>query len=210
MLRAPLDGDVRPEIARTWIVGGRVSASERRRAGIGMVIDRFGAREILRSLLYASRLAAGPGLLVTIDDLEALLGGEGAVRYTRMRRDDAYEAIRELIDEGASMPGLFLVFAGRPGVFTDEKAGLRSYAALAMRVEPEVQADRPNPFDDLQDLDAMWRANWAELRHQLEQAYGARSPVAVDTGLLVAAGPVSPVKLLVEAILSHGGEARGA
>ncbi|MDA8345403.1 MAG: DUF2791 family P-loop domain-containing protein [Thermaerobacter sp.] len=209
LLRPSLETDVRRETASTWISGGKVSASERRRVGIGLALDRYGAREILRSLLYANRMVRGKGLVVTIDDLDGLLGGEGPVRYTRLRRDDAYEAIRELIDEGASMPGLFVAFAGRREAFTDEKAGLRSYAALAMRVEPEVEADRWNPFDDLQDLDALWREDWPRWRKRLEQAYGVESPEAVDAQLLVSMGPVSPVKLLVDAIHRQGGSAHG-
>lgn len=210
VLRPGGEPDIRQETARTWITGGRVPASERRRAGIGMALDRYGAREILRSLLHALRLVGGKGLVVTIDDLDALLGGDGPIRYTRLRRDDAFEAVRELIDEGASMPGLFIVFAGRPDVFTDERAGLRSYAALAMRVEPEVRANRPNPFEDLQNLDALWRDDWAHWRRELERAYGRPVPDDIDAQVLANLGVVSPVKLLVDAILSGGEPARGA
>ena len=198
------------ETAAAWMAGGKVSATQRRRAGIGMAIDRYGAREILRSLLYANRLVGGKGLLVAIDDMEALLGGEGQLRYTPLRRDDAFEAIRELIDEGAGMPGLFVLFAGRPEIFSDERAGLGSYAALAMRVEPEVEADRPNPFEDLQDLDAVWRRDWPTWRGRIAEAYGASPQAVQESQGLVAMGPISPVKLLVEAIRGKEGEAHGA
>ncbi len=210
LLRPSLALDARRETASTWISGGKVSASQRRRAGIGLVLDRYGAREILRSLLYANRLAGGKGLLVTVDDLDALLGGDGPVRYTRLRRDDAFEAIRELIDEGASMPGLFVVFAGRPAAFDDERAGLRSYAALAMRVEPEVQANRSNPYEDLQDLDLLWRDNWPHWRRALAEAYGASASEALESQTLAAVGAVSPVKLLVDAIHAREVGAHGA
>ncbi len=198
------------ETAAAWMSGGKVSGTLRRRAGIGMAVDRFGAREILRSLLYAQRLVGGKGLLLTIDDMDCLLGGEGQVRYTRLRRDDAFEAVRELIDEGQGMPGLFVLFAGRPELFDDERAGLRSYAALAMRVEPEVESVRPNPFDDVKDLDGVWRRDWPAWRTALAEAYGASPQVVLESWSLVAMGPVSPVKVLVEAIVGKGADTVGA
>ncbi len=211
MLRPGADQELaHRETAATWIAGGKVSATQRRRAGIGMAIDRYGAREILRSLLHANRLVGGKGLFVAIDDMEALLGGEGPLRYTPLRRDDAFEAIRELIDEGQGMPGLFVLFAGRPEIYTDERAGLSSYAALAMRVEPEVEGDRPNPFEDLRDLDAVWRQDWPAWRSRIAEAYGASPQAVQEAQGLVAMGPISPVKLLVEAILGKEGDVRGA
>ena len=209
-LRPFVDQEVHRETASTWITGGKVSAMQRRRAGIGMTLDRYGAREILRSLLHANRLAGGKGLLVTIDDIDALLGGEGAVRYTPLRRDDAFEAMRELIDEGAGMPGLFTVFAGRPEIYADERAGLASYPALAMRVEPEVRSQRANPYEDLQELDAIWRQDWPHWRDRLVEAYGAQADEAVESRAILAVGSVSPVKLLVEAIRAKEGDVGGA
>ncbi len=198
------------EAAAAWMSGAKVSATLRRRSGIGMALDRFGAREILRSLLHARRLVGGKGLVLTIDDMDALLGGEGPARYTRLRRDDAFEAIRELIDEGPGMPGLFVLFAGRPEVFDDERAGLLSYAALAMRIEPEVESSRPNPFDDVKDLDVVWRRNWPAWRAALAEAYGASPQAVLESGSLVAMGPISPVKLLVEAIAGREADTVGA
>ena len=209
-LRPGIDQDARRETASTWLMGGKVSATERRRAGIGMALDRYGAREVLRSLLYANRLVGGKGLIVTIDDIDALLGGQGPVRYTPLRRDDAFEAMRELIDEGAAMPGLFVLFAGRPQIFSDERLGLRSYPALAMRVEPEVRSSMPNPYEDLRDLDDIWRQDWPSWRAKLLAAYGSAGHETVESQALFAMGPISPVKLLVEAIQATGGGAYGA
>lgn len=209
-LRPFVDPEVHRETASTWITGGKVSATQRRRAGIGMTLDRYGAREILRSLLHANRLVGGKGLLVAIDDIDALLGGDAAVRYTPLRRDDAFEAMRELIDEGAGMPGLFTLFAGRPEIYADERAGLGSYPALAMRVAPEVRSQRPNPYEDLQDLDAIWHQDWPRWRERLAEAYGATQGDAIESKALFAMGPVSPVKILVEAIRTKEGGVGGA
>lgn len=204
--------DGRAQIARRFLSGDKITAAERRQAGIGMVLDRFQAREVLRSFLYALRLAGGSGLLLTIDDLDALTEShppEGQIRYTRQRRDDAYEALRELIDEGGSMPGLFAVIAGRPEAMGDEICGVRSYDALAMRVGREVRADRPNPYDDLQDLDELWQADWSAHRAALAQAYGCPLPAGREEAFLLAESPTSPLRLFLRAIGREGGDALG-
>ncbi len=198
--RRPEDRDT----AARWLRGEKVSATERRRAGIGMALDRYGAREVLRSLLYALQACGESGLVLTVDRLETLVGAPGTVRYTRSRREDAYEGIRELIDEGGLLPGLMIVFAGRPEVFRDERAGLVSFPALAMRVTVEIRTPRPNLFNDLVDLDELWQADWPRHRQALVDAYGAAPDVDLDPGPLIAAGPISPVKRLMQAIAERG------
>lgn len=202
----------RAQIARRFLAGERLAAAERRQAGIGMVLDRFQAREVLRSFLHALRLAGGVGLVLTIDDLDALTqrSPEGQIRYTRLRRDDAFEALRELIDEGGSMPGLFVAIAGRPEAMSDEICGVRSYDALAMRVGREVRAERPNPYDDLQDLDDLWQADWSAHRAALAQAYGCPLPAGREQAFLLAESPTSPLRLFLRAIGREGGDTLGA
>ncbi len=193
--------------ALAWLQGERVLATARRRAGIGMALDRFRVRDVLRSLLFAIQLCGGAGLVLTVDDLDALISTGEGVKYTRLRREDAYEGIRELIDDGARMPGLMAVYAGRPEVFLDERAGLRSYAALAMRVENEVQTGRPNLFNDVQDLDELWQTDWPQHRLDLARAYGTSAGAVqdVEARAFPTSGAVSPVKRLVEAWTSGSG-----
>lgn len=200
------------EICSTWLLGRPVSASERKRAGIGVALDRYGARDVFRSLLFAVRSCGGPGIVVTVDRVEALLGGDGTLKYTRLRRNDAYEGIRELIDEGDRLPGLFVVYAGRPEVFRDERAGLSSYPALAMRVVNEVEANRPNLWNDLQDLDQIWRRDWPRYYEELCEVYGRGGrPDVSHLPSIWNQGVVSPVKLLVEALAGgRGGRGHGA
>jgi len=204
MVEPFLRGAIVPEsdaISRRWLLGEKVSASERRRAGIRVPVDRYGARDIFRSLLAVLRLGGKKGAVITVDDLEALLTKEEPVKYTRMRRDDAYEGIREFIDDLGTLPGLFLVYAGRGEVFTDERAGLRSYPALAMRVTNEVRSRRLNLLNDVQNLDDLWRTDWATNRQMLCEAYGAtEAPDLFQSPQVWLQGSVSPVKLLVEAI----------
>jgi hypothetical protein len=199
--------------AERFLRGERIMAAERHAVGITMRLDRYSAREMLRSFLYALRLSGIPGLVVTLDDLEQLLEKErreDAVHYTKMRRDDTYEAIRELIDEGGTLPGLFLVIAGRPEALRDERFGVESYAALAMRVAREVRSTRINPYDDLIDLDEIWQSDWPTHRAALARAYGAEEPREREREFLLAASPLSPLRLFLRAIGCEGGEALGA
>ena len=68
-------------------------------------VTRYNARHLLRSLAEVIHLGGHPGLLIVIDDMEALLNrGQGEViRYTKLRREDTYESIRQLIDDIDSM-----------------------------------------------------------------------------------------------------------
>lgn len=205
------------EDAWLWLTGGKIRATARRRAGIHLTLDRYSARDVLRSFLRALQLAGRPGVVWTIDDLEAVVAPTApamppaepaygvipvpaTVKYTRMRRMDAYESIRELIDEGGRLPGFFVVYAGRPEVFSDEKAGLVTYAALAMRVQEEVVTDSPNLFNDVQDLDLLWNTDWSTYQTALVQAYGqgqTSQALVSRLGWELGVGTVSPVKRLV-------------
>jgi len=200
--------------AEGWLRGEPLRSAERRHTGIFLALDRYSARDVLQSVLHLLRAVGLPGMVWTIDALERVLQSRAAspgdppsgVRYTALRRLDAYEGIRELIDEGGSLPGLFVVFAGRPEVFDDERAGLVTYPALAMRVETEIQADTVNLFNDVQDLDRLWRSDWPRLERELVRAYG-RDEDGLDLSRMLVDAPVSPVRRLVEYLTGEGGGA---
>ena len=66
-------------------------------------ITKYNARHMLRSLAQVVHLGGHPGLMICIDDMEVLCDRSSLqpMRYTKMRREDTYESIRELIDETA-------------------------------------------------------------------------------------------------------------
>src|SRR5439155_1323732 len=85
----------------------------------------------LRSLAALGRQAGFRGLLVAVDNLDALMERDpetGRLRYTRGVRDEAYEAIRELVDDVDEAHGVLWLFAGRPAGLDDERAGIASTA----------------------------------------------------------------------------------
>lgn len=216
------------ETAGRWLRGHKLQAAERRHTGIYLTLDRYSARDVLRSVLHLLQLCGMPGMVWTIDRLEALLASRGVaaldgadaaspalgVYYTAKRRLDAYEGMRELIDEGGHLPGLMIVCAGRPEVYDDERAGLASYPALAMRVQTEIDADAVNRYNDVQDLDRLWQSDWPSHQEALVAAYGAMGgPGTLDLSGVLSGTAISPVRRLVEWVTAHNeaeGGGRGA
>ena len=124
-------------------------------------ITKYNARFLLRSLCEVIRLGGHPGLLIVIDDLETLLrrGEEEKIRYTKLRREDAYESIRQLIDDIDSMRFVMFLLCADRELMDDESYGMKSYQALWLRVQNEVVSTRFNRFADILDLD--WYADEA-------------------------------------------------
>ena len=118
-------------------------------------ITKYNARHLLRSLCEAVRLAGYKGLLIVIDDMETLLNRASgdAIRYTKLRREDTYESIRQLIDDIDSMRNVMFLLCFRRELMDDESCGMKSYQALWMRIQNEVVSTRFNRFADIIDLD---------------------------------------------------------
>ena len=93
--------------------------------------------------------------MIVIDDMEALLNrGQGEViRYTKLRREDTYESIRQLIDDIDSMRYVMFLMGFDRSLMDDESCGMKSYQALWMRIQSEVVSTRFNRFADIIDLD---------------------------------------------------------
>ena len=78
-----------------------------------------------------------------------------AVHYTKMKREDTYESIRQLIDDIDSMKNIMFVYAFDRELIDNENAGLKSYQALWMRIQNEIVGERFNRFADMVDLDRL-------------------------------------------------------
>jgi len=207
------------DIVLRWLKGESIPARQLRPVFLHRSIDRYSARHMLRSLLFLLRKLEYPGLLVTVDGLEALLSSvrqPDRVRYTRLQREDAYESFRQIIDDSENMPGLVVLAASRPQILSDETAGIRSYEALHARIQNEIAAEQVNRFADVVDLDEAWQASdgWPEHRSRLAaawQAYVAEkgTPQAHEPDEFSRydyLGLVSPVKLIVDQVMRRGGD----
>ena len=122
-------------------------------------ITKFNARHMLRSLSELVRLSGYKGLFIAVDNLEVLSDKSSlnALHYTKMRRDDTYESIRQLIDDIDTLRSIMFVFAFDRVLIDNDTAGMKSYQALWMRIQNEVVSSRINYFIDLLDLDVLSR-----------------------------------------------------
>lgn len=136
-----------------WLRGEKVAAELLRKADISARISRTNARAMLVSLCHFLRKAAVPGLMMVLDVRQLSRPGaeEGVLRYSPAAVMDAYEVIREIIDDAEHLPGLFMAVLADSELATgDPRRSLSQYAALQMRVWPDVRpGDRQNPVAPL-------------------------------------------------------------
>jgi len=136
-----------------WLHGERVPAAMLRAADISVRISRTNARAMLAALCHFVRKAGAAGLLVVLDvrQLSRTAADEGVLRYSPAAVMDSYEVLREIIDDAEHLPGLFVAALADAALATgDPRRALSQYAALQMRVWPDVRpGDRQNPVAPL-------------------------------------------------------------
>lgn len=159
LLGHPLLEQKNQELLLAWLGGDRtVKLSMLRALGLSPSrITKYNARHMLRSLARVIHLAGYSGLLVVIDDLEILLNRSSLkpIHYTKLRREDTYESIRQLIDDIDSMRNIMFVFGFDRDLLDNDNYGIKSYQALWMRIQSEIAGKRFNCFADIVDMDAM-------------------------------------------------------
>ena len=189
LLGHPVLESANRELLLSYLHGDKtVKLSQLRALGLSPSrITKFNARYLLRSLAEVVRLSGCRGILVTIDDMEALLNRSAGevIRYTKLRRDDAYENIRQLIDDIDNMRSvLFLLCCGRE-LLENESYGFKSYQALWMRIQNEIVSTRFNQFADMIDLDRYADERYTpdalvEMSRRLAEALGQSGADAAD------------------------------
>jgi hypothetical protein len=99
------------------------------------------------------RKSGAAGLLVVLDvrQLARTTAAEGVLRYSPSTVMDSYEVLREIIDDAELLPGLFVAVLADAALATgDPRRALSQYAALQMRIWPDVRpGDRQNPVAPL-------------------------------------------------------------
>lgn len=147
------NGEEMAEPVLQWLSGEKVPAALLRMADISVRITRTNARAMLGSLCHFLRKAGAAGLLVVLDarQLSRTEAVEGVLRYSPAAVMDSYEVLREIIDDAEHLPGLFVAVLADAALATgDPRRALSQYAALQMRVWPDVRpGDRQNPVAPL-------------------------------------------------------------
>ena len=161
-------------------------------------ITKYNARHMLRSLAEVIKLGGHAGLLVTIDDMEIICDRSSLqpMRYTKMRREDTYESVRQLIDEIDNMNNIMFLFGFDRELMDDENLGLKSYQALWMRIQNEIVGERFNRFSDIVDLDRMGHEIYdAESLVRMSERL---SRIAADNGTRSRVISISEAEKLIE------------
>lgn len=159
ILGYPILEEQNQELLLAWLEGDRsIKLSQLRAMDFyPSRITKYNARHMLRSLAELIRMGGYSGLFITVDDMEVLISRSSLepVHYTKMKREDTYESIRQLIDDIDSMKNIMFVYAFDREMIDNENAGLKSYQALWMRIQNEIVGERFNRFTDMVDLDRL-------------------------------------------------------
>ncbi len=157
ILGHPLLEEPHRDLLLAWLRGEKeAKLTALRKLGLSpSKITRYNARHMLRSLVEIIRLAGYAGLVVFIDDLDVLVKASepDGYRYSKQKREDTYESIRELIDEIDTLRNIMLIFAFHRSLIDNDATGLKSYQALWMRIQNEISGSQINRFTDIVDLD---------------------------------------------------------
>ena len=144
-----------------WLRGDLRQISALRSALIFRRIGRHNARQLLFSLAHwlAVNDRAGLALVLDIRRLGFARRPSPEERhghyYTKAALLDAYEVLRQLVDNTDEMSHLVVVAVASPAFLTDMSRGLDAYQALKLRVFDEVRdAVRDNPLSSLVRLGA--------------------------------------------------------
>ena len=134
-----------------WLRGELRAIGALRQTYITGKITRHNGRSMLRSLCRWLRLCGRKGICLTLDIRHALRAGAApaeGVRYSAAAVMDAFEVLRQLIDDAEAFQGLLAVVLAEQSLTGDDpKRSLNAYDALKLRVWDDVRATgRDNPL----------------------------------------------------------------
>ncbi|MGH4038240.1 MAG: BREX system ATP-binding domain-containing protein [Sphaerochaeta sp.] len=161
ILGQPFLEDYNKELIMSWLTNEKgFRLTSLRKLGMSPArINKFNARQMLQSLSELVMLSGYSGLIVTIDDLDVIVDRSSLapIHYTKMKREDTYESIRQLIDDIDNFKNIMFLFGCSKDLIDNEKMGMKSYQALWMRIQNEVGNDKINKFSDIIDMNEIAR-----------------------------------------------------
>jgi hypothetical protein len=144
-----------------WLRGDLRQISVLKSALIFRRIGRHNARHLLFSLAHWLAVNDRTGLAVVLDIRRLGFARRPSPEerhghyYTKGALLDAYEVLRQLVDNTDEMANLIVVVVASPGFVSDASRGLDAYQALKLRIFDEVRdANRDNPLSSLIRLGA--------------------------------------------------------
>lgn len=153
--------DAEREAVLAWLTGELRQLSALRSAMIFRRIGRHNARSLLFSLARWLSTTGHAGLVLELDirrlgfARRPLPEERNGLYYTKAALLDAYELLRQLVDNTDELGHCAVVVVAAPEFLTDEARGVAAYQALKLRVHDEVRdRRRQNPFASLVRLEA--------------------------------------------------------
>lgn len=144
-----------------WLRGDLRQMAALRSALIFRRIGRHNARQLVFSLAHWLAVNGHAGLALVLDVRRLGFARRPSPEerhghyYTKAALLDAYEVLRQLVDNTDEMAHLVVVVVASPAFLTDGARGLDAYQALKLRVFDEVRdAGRDNPLSSLVRLGA--------------------------------------------------------
>lgn len=144
-----------------WLHGNLRQISALKSALIFRRIGRHNARPMLFSLAHWLAVNGHAGLVLVLDVRRLGFARRPSVEerhghyYTKAALLDAYEVLRQLVDNTDELANCFVGVVASPAFVTDTARGLDAYQALKLRVFDEVRdRHRDNPFSSLLRLGA--------------------------------------------------------
>lgn len=139
-----------------WLTGELRQISLLRSALIFRRIGRHNGRQMLFSLAHWLSTNGMAGLLLELDMRRLGFARRprpeerNGVYYTRAALLDAYELLRQLVDNTDELSHCFVTVVAAPELLTDAHRGLDAYQALKLRIHDEVRdRNRDNPYSSL-------------------------------------------------------------
>jgi hypothetical protein len=144
-----------------WLRGDLRQISALKSALIFRRIGRHNARPLLFSLAHWLAINDHAGLVLVLDIRRLGFARRPQPEerqghyYTKAALLDAYEVLRQLVDNTDELANCFVMVVASPTFVTDVGRGLDAYQALKLRIFDEVRdRHRDNPFSSLLRLEA--------------------------------------------------------
>jgi len=139
-----------------WLTGDLRQISVLRSAMIFRRIGRHNGRQMLFSLSHWLSTNGLAGLVLELDVRRLGFARRprpeerSGVYYTRAALMDAYELLRQLVDNTDELSNCCVVVVAAPELITDTNRGVDAYQALKLRILDEVRdRNRDNPYSSL-------------------------------------------------------------
>lgn len=151
-----------------WLTGGEPSPALSRSTGIRGAMKPRVAPGILTSFLTYLRASGSPGLILLLDEAEAITSLTAATR-----REEANQVLKRLLDNPEHRVGWEVVFATTRRFVDDPNRGARSYPALWERIRSASPSRVFNPRSTVLELDPLIDAELIVLGGHLRDLHAA-------------------------------------